>query len=137
MLSCERIAFAGDRGTVKFMVLGVMVVDKARLLHHPATGRVGSGVAAGQPVTICIFEPVFYNRAEGFGGKALVPPRFADAVSRLPDALGEIQPGPRGFLLGLPRQAVIDADGAEHLPGGFFHNGPLVENGSRPGHWPS
>ena len=51
MLSRERIAFAGDRCTVKFMVLGVMVVDKARLLHHPATGRVGSGVAAGQPVT--------------------------------------------------------------------------------------
>ncbi len=102
MLSREHIAFAGDRCTVKFMVLGVMVVDKARLLHHPATGRVGSGVAAGEPVTICIFEPVFYNRAEGFGGKAFVPPGSADAVARFPDAFGEIQPGPRGFLLGPP-----------------------------------
>ena len=34
MLPGQCVAPAGDRCPVKFMVLGVMVVDKARLLHH-------------------------------------------------------------------------------------------------------
>ncbi len=57
----EGVAFAGDRSTVKFMVLCVMVVDKARFLLDPAAGRIFKRMAAGQPVTIRILEPVFYN----------------------------------------------------------------------------
>lgn len=61
MFSCQSIALAGDRGAVEFVVYGIMVVDEAGLLLYPAAGGVLECVCAGQPVTVCILEPVFYR----------------------------------------------------------------------------
>ena len=93
MFSCQSIALAGDRGAVEFVVYGIMVVDEAGLLLYPAAGGVLECVCTGQPVTVCIFEPVFYNCAEGFGGKPVVPPRSADAVAHFPHAVRVSKPG--------------------------------------------
>ena len=83
-------------------------------------------MAAGQPAAVRVGEPVRHDGAESLGGEAFVPPLPADAVARLPDAVGQVQPRPLSFLLRLPRQGIVQADGAEHLSGGLFHHGPLV-----------
>ena len=93
MFSCQCVAFAGDRGAVEFVVYGIMVVDEAGLLLYPAAGGVFDRMAAGQPVTICIFEPVFYNGTEGFGGKTFVPPAPADAVAHFPHTVRMVETG--------------------------------------------
>lgn len=94
MFSCQSIALAGDRGAVEFVVYGIVVVDEACPGHDPAAGGVLECVCAGQPVTVCILEPVFYNCAEGFGGKPFVPPRSADAVAHFPHAVRVVETGP-------------------------------------------
>ena len=108
------------------MVDGLVVVDKACFHHDFAAGGVLHGVGAGKPITVCIFEPVFYQSFQSFGGAAFAPPCSANAVARLPDALGEVESRPFISLFRFSQQAVVDADGAEHLSGGLFHDGPLV-----------
>ena len=126
MFPRQGIALAGDRCTVEFVVDGLVVVDKACFHHDLAAGGVLHGVGAGKPITVCILEPVFYQSFQGLGGAAFAPPRSADAVARLPDALGEVESRPFISLCRFSQQAVVEADGAEHLSGGLFHDGPLV-----------
>jgi len=102
-----------------------MVVDEAGLLLYPAAGGVLECVCAGQPVTVCILEPVFYNCTEGFGGKTVVPPRSADAVAHFPHAVRVVETGP-GVALRFGGTGCENTDGPKHLPGGLFHNAPLV-----------
>ena len=105
------------------MVERVVVVDEACLFRHPAAGGVGGGMAAGQPAAVRAGEPVRHDGAESLGGEAFVPPLPADAVARLPDAVGQVQPRPLSLLLRLPRQGIVQADGAEPLSGCLFHHG--------------
>lgn len=93
MFSCQCVAFAGDRGAVEFVVYGIVVVDEAGLGHDLAAGGVFECVAAGQPVTVCIFEPVFYNGVQRFGGETVVPPLPADAVATSHTPLVWSKPG--------------------------------------------
>ena len=102
-----------------------MVVDEAGLGHDLAAGGVFECVAAGQPVNICIFEPVFYNGTEGFGGKSFVPPAPADAVAHFPHTVRMVETGPR-VPLRFGGTGGENTDRPEHLPGGLFHNAPLV-----------
>lgn len=125
MFSCQSIALAGDRGAVEFVVCGIVVVDEACPGHDPAAGGVLECVCAGQPVTVCILEPVFYNCAESFGGKTVVPPRSADAVAHFPHAVRVVETGP-GVALRFGGTGCENTDGPKHLPGGLFHNAPLI-----------
>ena len=100
--SCQQIAPAFHRGAVEFVVDRVVVVHKACFFHHPAAGGVGGGMAAGQPAAVRVGEPVRHDGAESLGGEAFVPPLPADAVARLPDAVGQVQPRPLSLLLRLP-----------------------------------
>ena len=119
VFSRQGIALAGYRCTVEFVVDGLVVVNKACFHHDFAAGGVLHGVGAGKPITVCILEPVFYQSFQSFGGAAFAPPCSANAVARLPDALGEVESRPFISLCRFSQQAVVDADGTEHLPGGL------------------
>ena len=107
------------------MVGGLVVVDKACFHHDLAAGGVLHGMGAGEPITVCILEPVFYQSVQSLGGAAFAPPCSADAVAHLPHAVAVVKAGP-GVPLRLYTGGGKDADAAKHLSGGLFHDGPLV-----------
>ena len=57
----QGVALAGDGSAVEFVVLCVVVIDKARFLLDPAAGRIFKRMAAGQPITVRILKLVFYH----------------------------------------------------------------------------